>query len=185
MQISFIMSELPKVLYTGIYPITLGSSYITFIIYHIYRGGIILTNYYQFTPSIPVVGQQAINPNDQRFFPFLGLGLGFLGGLATGALLAPGPGFGFAPGVGFGGPGPGFGFAPGLGFGGPGSGFGFAPGLGFGGPGSGFGFVTRSWFWWTRFRIWFRTRSWFWWTWLVLDTVVHILTNNLKLYFIV
>ncbi|MFJ7978398.1 hypothetical protein ACIQZI_22575 [Peribacillus sp. NPDC096379] len=123
-----------------------------------------MTNYYQFTPSIPVVGQQDINPNDQRFFPFLGLGLGFLGGLATGALLAPGPGFGrypyyprpcCAPGLGFGGPGypgiglggpgSGFGFAPGLGFGGPGypgiglggpgSGFGFAPGLGFGGPG--------------------------------------------------
>ena len=79
-----------------------------------------MTNYYQFTPSFPVVGQQDINPNDQRIFPFLGLGLGFLGGLATGALLAPGPGFGFAPGLGFGEPGSGFGFAPGLGFGGPG-----------------------------------------------------------------
>ena len=72
-----------------------------------------MTNYYQFTPSIPVVGQQAINPNDQRIFPLFGLGLGFLGGLATGALLAPGPGFGFRhPGLGFGGPGSGFGFAP-------------------------------------------------------------------------
>ncbi|KAF0818238.1 DnaJ-class molecular chaperone CbpA [Bacillus sp. ZZV12-4809] len=28
-------------------------------------------------------------------FPGLGLGLGFLGGLATGALLTPGPGFGY------------------------------------------------------------------------------------------
>nr|WP_245741994.1 hypothetical protein [Anaerobacillus arseniciselenatis] len=28
--------------------------------------------------------------------PGLGLGLGFLGGLATGALLTPGPGFGYA-----------------------------------------------------------------------------------------
>ncbi|CAG9607672.1 hypothetical protein [Pseudoneobacillus rhizosphaerae] len=43
--------------------------------------------------------------NYQRVFPgyvfgrpqsgFGGLGLGFLGGLATGALLAPGPGFGY------------------------------------------------------------------------------------------
>ena len=136
----------------GVYPITLGSSYITFIIFHIYRGGFTLTNYYQFTRSLPPVGQQAINPYEQRGFPLFGLGLGFLGGLATGALLAPGFGFGGPgyPGIGLGGPGSGFGFAPGLGFGGPGypgiglggpgSGFGFAPGLGFGGPGSGFGF---------------------------------------------
>lgn len=32
--------------------------------------------------------------NDERYFPALGLGVGFLGGLATGALLTPGPGFG-------------------------------------------------------------------------------------------
>ncbi|WNF35272.1 hypothetical protein RJD24_12440 [Bacillaceae bacterium IKA-2] len=33
--------------------------------------------------------------SDQRIAPAVGLGLGFLGGLATGALLAPGPGFGY------------------------------------------------------------------------------------------
>lgn len=34
--------------------------------------------------------------NDERFGPgALGLGVGFLGGLATGALLTPGPGFGY------------------------------------------------------------------------------------------
>ncbi|MGJ7921755.1 hypothetical protein [Neobacillus sp. LXY-4] len=102
-----------------------------------------MNNYYQFTRSLPPVGQQAINPFDHRGFPLFGLGLGFLGGLATGALLAPGPGFGrypcpypFAPGFGLGGPGSGFGFYPGLGFGGPGY-----PGIGLGGPGSGFGFA--------------------------------------------
>ncbi|MCT8139934.1 hypothetical protein H1D32_20870 [Anaerobacillus sp. CMMVII] len=52
-----------------------------------------MTNYHQYMAS-----PQAYNyhVNDQRFVPGLGLGLGFLGGLATGALLTPGPGFGYA-----------------------------------------------------------------------------------------
>ncbi|MHC0038781.1 hypothetical protein [Pseudoneobacillus sp. C159] len=52
-------------------------------------------NYYM--PAYRNIGHHEIDPNDYRFFPFLGLGLGFLGGLATGALLAPGPGFGRYP----------------------------------------------------------------------------------------
>lgn len=57
--------------------------------------------------------QEVIDVNDQRIRPGFGFGfgrpgfgfgfgrpgfgLGFLGGLATGALLAPGPGFGYYP----------------------------------------------------------------------------------------
>jgi hypothetical protein len=56
-----------------------------------------LYNYYYYQPAYRNVSSEYANPNDQRFFPALGLGLGFLGGLATGALLSPGPGFGRYP----------------------------------------------------------------------------------------
>jgi hypothetical protein len=71
-----------------------------------------LTNGYSFTGLTNAsFNHEVIDVNDQRIRPGLGFGrprpgfgfgrprpgfgLGFLGGLATGALLAPGPGFGY------------------------------------------------------------------------------------------
>jgi hypothetical protein len=63
------------------------------------RGGNPLSNYYLPHMSLQHGGSghgYHHYRNEERFVPGLGLGLGFLGGLATGALLTPGPGFGYA-----------------------------------------------------------------------------------------
>jgi hypothetical protein len=59
-----------------------------------------LTNNYPFYNLPEAFNHEIIDVNDQRIRPGFGFGrpgfgLGFLGGLATGALLAPGPGFGY------------------------------------------------------------------------------------------
>lgn len=78
------------------------------------KEGFALTNEYPFFGLPEVFNQEIIDVNDQRIRPGFGFGrpgfgfgrpgfgfgrpgfgLGFLGGLATGALLAPGPGFGY------------------------------------------------------------------------------------------
>ena len=73
-----------------------------------------MTNEYPYFGSPETFNQEIIDVNDQRIRPGfgrpgfgfgrpgfgnpgLGLGLGFVGGLATGALLTPGPGFGYYP----------------------------------------------------------------------------------------
>lgn len=82
----------------GVDPIALAYGRISFIIVQITEGGIILNNYHPFI-AYPHGSNHHHGFNhhvdDQRFVPGLGLGLGFLGGLATGALITPGPGYGY------------------------------------------------------------------------------------------